>query len=130
MKEIKEFVEKAERFLTTAEHALRIGDYDTSVSRSYYAMYYLVQAVLLSQGLTVSSHKGALTLFARHFIKTGIFDRSLGRALSEAHDKRLLGDYATGFKISEEEARNLLEKARNFVRELKEYLTNWLAESS
>ncbi|GEM_PF-2352002 len=38
MKEIRDFIEKAEKFLTTAEHALNIGDYDSCVSRSYYAM--------------------------------------------------------------------------------------------
>ena len=32
MKEIKDFIEKAEKFLKTAEQALNIGDYDSCVS--------------------------------------------------------------------------------------------------
>ena len=39
MKEIKDFIEKAEKFLKTAEQALNIGDYDSCVSRCYYAMF-------------------------------------------------------------------------------------------
>jgi len=31
MKEIKDFIEKSEKFLITAEHSLNIGDYDSCV---------------------------------------------------------------------------------------------------
>jgi uncharacterized protein (UPF0332 family) len=62
MKEIIDFIEKAERFLRTAKHALNTRDYDSSVSRSYYAMFFMAEAVLLTKGLTVSSHKGAISL--------------------------------------------------------------------
>ncbi|MEX0569609.1 MAG: HEPN domain-containing protein, partial [Candidatus Njordarchaeota archaeon] len=37
MKEIKDLINKAEKFLATAEHALDIGDSDSCVSRCYYA---------------------------------------------------------------------------------------------
>lgn len=41
MREISIAIEKAERFLATAECALRMGDYDSCVSRSYYAMFFM-----------------------------------------------------------------------------------------
>ncbi|GFP26645.1 uncharacterized protein HKBW3S43_00350 [Candidatus Hakubella thermalkaliphila] len=122
MKEIRDFIEKAEKFLTTAEHALDIGDYDSCVSRSYYAMLFLAEAVLLTKGLTASSHKGVISLFGEHFVKTGIFERNLGKALNDAYDKRLVGDYGIGFTVTEEEARDLLETAQNFVQKLKNHL--------
>jgi uncharacterized protein (UPF0332 family) len=37
VKEIKDFTDKAEKFLRTAENALNNGDYDSCVSRCYYA---------------------------------------------------------------------------------------------
>ena len=46
MKEIRDFMEKAEKFLSTAEHALNIGDYDSCVSRCYYAMFFMAEAIL------------------------------------------------------------------------------------
>jgi len=79
MKEIRDFMEKAEKFLTTAEHALNIGDHDSCVSRSYYAMFFMGEAALLTKGLSASSHKGVISLFGEHFVKTGIFDREMGR---------------------------------------------------
>lgn len=121
-KEIRDFMEKAKKFLTTAKHALDIGDYDSCVSRSYYAMFFMAEAVLLTKNLSASSHKGVVSLFGEHFIKTGTFERDLGRALNDAYDKRLVGDYGVGFVVSEEEARDLLYKAQNFVRKLSDYL--------
>jgi uncharacterized protein (UPF0332 family) len=126
MKEIMDFIEKAERFLRTAEHALNMQDYDSSVSRSYYAMFFMAEAVLLTKGLTASSHKGVISLFGEHFVKTGIFERDLGKALNDAYDERLVGDYGVGFTINEEEAKDLLGTAKNFVKILKNYLKRWM----
>ena len=128
MKEIKDFVEKAEKFLITARHSLDIGDYDSCVSRCYYAMFFMTEAILLTKNLTASSHKGVITLFGEHFVKTGIFNREAGKVLNETYDKRLIGDYGIGFTITEKEARETLKAAENFVKNLKNYLENWLKE--
>lgn len=126
MKELNDFIEKAEKFLITAKYALDIGDYDSCVSRSYYAMFFMAEVVLLTKGKNASSHKGVISLFGEHFVKTGIFKRNLGKALNDAHDKRLVGDYGIGFTVTEEEAKVLLEIAQNFVRELKNHLKKWI----
>ncbi|MHC1611274.1 MAG: HEPN domain-containing protein [Candidatus Methanospirareceae archaeon] len=128
MKEIKDFIEKAEKFLKTAEQALNIGDYDSCVSRCYYAMFFMAEAALLTKNLSASSHKGVISLFGEHFVKTGIFDRDMGKALNDAYDKRLIGDYGIGFIVTEEEARDMLETAKNFVQRLKNYLERWMEE--
>ena len=128
MKEIKDFVEKAEKFMITAKHSLDIGDYDSCVSRCYYAMFFMTEAILLTKNLTASSHKGVITLFGEHFVKTGIFNREAGKVLNEAYDKRLIGDYGIGFTITEKEARETLKATENFVKNLKNYLENWLKE--
>lgn len=122
MSAIHDLIAKAERFLRTAQKAVELGDYDTCASRCYYAMFYLAEAALLTKSVTASSHKGVITLFGQHFVKTGIFPRELGRALSEAYDKRLIGDYATGLGITLEEAEDLLTSAQHFVQLVKEYL--------
>ncbi|HIH70014.1 MAG TPA: HEPN domain-containing protein [Methermicoccus shengliensis] len=67
--------------MTTAENALNIGDYDSCVSRSYYAMFFMGEAVLLTKNLSASSHKGVISLFGEHFVKTGIFEREIERRL-------------------------------------------------
>jgi len=122
LKEIRDLIEKSEKFLITAEQALNIEDYDSCVSRCYYAMFFMAEAVLLTKNLSASSHKGVISLFGEHFVKTKIFERNLGKALNDAYDKRLVGDYGVGFTVTELEAKDLLETAQNFVKKLKIYL--------
>ncbi len=128
MKEIRDFIEKAEKFLITAEYTLNIGDYDSCVSRGYYAMFFMAEAVLLTKNLSASSHKGVISLFGEHFVKTGTFDRGIGKALNDAYNKRLVGDYGIGFVVTKEEAKRLLETARNFIQKLKNCLERWKKE--
>jgi uncharacterized protein (UPF0332 family) len=55
-------------------------------------------------------------------VKTGIFDKRLGKDLNIIFDKRQLGDYGSDFTISEDNARRALESAREFVEHLAEWL--------
>jgi len=62
-REIKSLVEKAKKYLRSAEMLLKEGDYESSVSRTYYAMFYCAQAMLLTKNLSFSSHKGVISAF-------------------------------------------------------------------
>jgi len=122
MKEIEDLIKKAQRFLRTAEITLDDCDYDSCVSRCYYAMFFMAEAMLLSKGISASSHKGVISLFGKHFIKTNILKEELGKALRRAYDLRQKGDYATGFTVSDREAKKSLETAKRFVAEAEKYL--------
>lgn len=122
MKELQEFVTKAERFLRSAEHLFALEDYDSCASRCYYAMFFMAEAALMVQGLSASSHKGVISLFSKHFVQTGVFRPELGRALRRAYDVRLTGDYGVGISVSREEAEDLLKVAREFVAEVRAFL--------
>jgi uncharacterized protein (UPF0332 family) len=126
VKEIRDFTAKAEKFLSTAKQALDTGDYDSCVSRCYYAMFFTAEAALLTKNVTASSHKGVISLFGEHFVKTNILERNLGKALNDAYDKRLVGDYGVGFTVTEGQAKDLLNTARDFVEKLKIYLKKWI----
>lgn len=123
MNEINDLTKKAEKFLKTAKLVFDSEDYDSCASRCYYAMFFMTEAVLLAKGVKASSHKGVISLFGEHFVKTGIFERELGKALSDAYDKRLIGDYGVGFAFVEKEAEDLLKTSQDFVKKLKDYLS-------
>lgn len=46
--DIRALLEKAERYLRSAKLLENAGDYDSAASRSYYAMFYGAEALLLS----------------------------------------------------------------------------------
>jgi uncharacterized protein (UPF0332 family) len=77
-------------------------------------MFYSVQAILLTKNLSFLSHKGVISAFGEHFVKTGIFPREMGRELNRAFEKRQIGDYEYTFVISEEEAEEILANGKKF----------------
>ena len=96
--------------------------YRTCLSRSYYAMYYAVQALLLSKDLDTSTHKGTIRLFSQHFVKTGQLSSEWSKALNTAYELRQLSDYDTDFTGTLAEAEMSLEKAKTFVKEIEQLL--------
>jgi len=100
MKEIKSLIERAKKYLKSAGILLKEEDYESSVSRTYYAMFYSAQAMLLAKDMSFSSHKGVISAFGEHFVKTGVFPREMGRELNRAFEKRQIGDYEYTFVIS------------------------------
>ena len=122
MKEIESLLKRAKRYLASAELLINDGDFESAASRSYYAMFYAVQAVLLKKNLSFSSHKAVISAFGEHFIKTEIFPKELGRELNRAFEKRQLSDYEYDFVISEVEANSMLENGRKFFAALSKRL--------
>jgi uncharacterized protein (UPF0332 family) len=122
MKEVQELMVKAKRSLKAAWNLFREEDYDFAVSRAYYAMLYTTEAALLTKGLTFSKHKGVIAGFWQHFVKPGIFDRSLHKGLNDAFKMRNLGDYGYEIEISEERAQEILQSAKEFLFIVGEYL--------
>lgn len=122
MKEVKTLIQRSERAISSAELLLSERDFDSSVSRSYYAMFYATEALLLTKRLKFSSHRSVISLFGEHFVKSGTFKQEMGRRLSKTFEKRLLGDYSFAPEVNEEEAKEALRWAREFVKEIGEYL--------
>lgn len=88
MKEVESLISRARKYIKSAAMLIAEEDYESSVSRSYYAMFYCIEALLLTKGLSFSSHKGVISAFGQHFVKTGIFDKEMSREVNRAFEKR------------------------------------------
>ena len=122
MNETKSLLVRAEKYLDSAKLLFKNEDYESCVSRIYYAMFFSTQAILLTKKLSYSSHKGVLSAFGQHFIKTGIFPKEMSKQLNLAFEKRQLGDYGHTFVICEEEAEDLLDAGLSFVNTVIQYI--------
>ncbi len=123
MKDIESLLARSRKYLQSSELLLKAGDYESSVSRAYYSMFFAAEAALLLKGLSFSSHKGVLTAFGKHFIKTGLIPKELGRELNRAYQKRQLSDYEFSFVITRKEAEEILRSAQKFVQEISKFLS-------
>lgn len=122
MTEANALIEKAKRYIKSAKLLLEDGDFESAVSRTYYAMFYCAEAVLLTKELSFSSHKGVISAFGEHFVKTNVFPREMGRELNRAFGKRQLSDYEYTFVISVEDAEQLLKTGTQFVNTVSQWL--------
>ncbi|HXR20462.1 MAG TPA: HEPN domain-containing protein [Steroidobacteraceae bacterium] len=115
---IRDLVRKSERALKSARLDLRDEDTDSSVNRSYYAMFNVARAALLSAGVTENelprTHNGVIAAFAQHAVQSGRIDPVLAAALGRAEALRLRADYS-GTEIDPKDAAECLARAESFV---------------
>ncbi len=123
MKEIVSLIERAEKYINSAKILIVEKDYESAVSRVYYAMFYSVEALMLEKKMTFSSHKAIISAFGEHYIKTGIFPREMGRDFNKAFEKRQIGDYEYTFVITLEDADMILKNGIDFISQIKKYLS-------
>ena len=126
MIEIESLLKRSDRYLQSAKILIKEGDFESSVSRTYYAMFFAAQAMLLSKGLSYSSHKMTISGFGENFIKTNIFPREMGREFNRAFDKRQISDYYHTFIIDKKDADDLLKSGYEFVSTIRKYLSTLL----
>jgi len=92
------------------------------VNRTYYACFYAVSALLLSEGLSTSKHSGVLSLFSQHWMRTRRLAPELGDFYKNLFDKRLTGDYKDVPAFDRADAETWLGEAETFINSIAEWL--------
>lgn len=78
--------------------------------------------MLLTEGYSAATHKGVVTLSGLLFVKTGKFDKQIGKYLANLKEDRENVDYEVFSYVDEETARTAMNEAREFLNETKRYL--------
>jgi len=97
------------------------GTAQSTVNRSYYAMFYVVLGLLHTVGRVPSKHQGVLTLFDTQFVKQGVFSKEMSATFHKAFEFRLNAGYTTTRPVPLDEAESLLRDAGRFVGTIEEY---------
>jgi uncharacterized protein (UPF0332 family) len=98
----------------SAQMLIKEQDYNSAVSRIYYAMFYRVQAILLTQNISASTHIGTAQKFGELFIKTGVLPKEFSRHLTYAMERRSKGDYEVFSPIDAETAIDFVPNCKYF----------------
>ncbi|MFH1039286.1 MAG: HEPN domain-containing protein [PVC group bacterium] len=77
-------LERSRESLRAAEIMLENSMLTFSMNRVYYAMFYAVQALLVSRKVSFSKHGQVKAYFNREIVKTGIFPAEMGRLYNRA----------------------------------------------
>lgn len=122
-------IEKAENTLSDAKNYYNSSSLVSTVNRIYYAMFYAVNALLISNNLSSSKHSGVRAIFNKEFIKEGYIETSLGKFYSDMFDKRQEGDYKDFVKFNKVDVKKWLNNAEEFINAIKK-LTLEIVEKS
>ena len=120
--EIQAALNTAKEKLSSAKVLLEAKHFADSASRAYYCAFHSISAVLLSKGLTFSSHGQAIGTFNREFVKTEIFPKNFERWLIKMQNDREAGDYRTRSPIGEQIANEDAKMAEEIFKLCRQYL--------
>ena len=81
-------LDKAKDSLDAAKLLADQGYFDFAASRTYYAMFYTAEALLLARGLSFSSHAAVIANYGKEYSKTKDMDRKFHKYLIAVQDLR------------------------------------------
>lgn len=118
----KAFLDKAKENVDACEDLIRTGHFEIAASRAYYAMFYTASALLAEEGEDLSSHGAVQSAFGQRFAKTGRLDAKYHRYLIDAYRERQAADYDAPAEVSQQDAENLTNQAKEFLTAARELL--------
>ncbi len=110
----REWMEKAETALKTADVLFREKLLVGCVNRMYYAAFYAASAVLAKHGREYGKHTAVRAALHRDFVKPGIVPLECSKTYNRLFDDRQEGDYSPQTFFKEDEIGQLLMKTREF----------------
>ena len=118
----EEYLDQANEELNAVNLLFNKEFYRESVSRAYYSMFHVTQALLIIKEIYPKSHKGVIQKFGEEFVKSGILEKKMGHILAQAETMRLKADYDIGVKITKDECEEILDSCEYFISKVKEII--------
>jgi uncharacterized protein (UPF0332 family) len=114
----------AEEKLRAARLLLAGQAWGDAASRTYYAAFHAVSAVLLSRGETYSSHAQVLGAFNKGYVHPGLFPRAFTALLTRPFEARQSGDYDVLPGVTEAEAHQDITDAQRSIEAVHQFLVS------
>ena len=111
-------LEKAKNTLSYAKSYIDDTTLDSTVNRIYYAMFYAVNALLITKGLYSSKHSGVRSIFNREIVNKGLIEKKWGEFFADMFDRRQKGDYKDFMKFEKQDIEEWLKKSEEFINKI------------
>ena len=118
---VKKELESAMFDLQVAEESLRGKNYKWATIQTYYSMFHSARALLYIKNYREKSHYCLIEALRALYVEKGLVGYWLIEALQKAKTLREGADYYSEF--SEDGAKNLIEKSKEFIAKTKEILS-------
>ena len=108
-------LERAKNTMDEMDYLQKGALWNNMASRLYYAVFHAVSALMIFDGLKVSTHKGSHVLFSQHYIKTGKLPEEYGQLYRQLEIMRNEGDYNCYYNVKPEELLQRIEPAKTMI---------------
>lgn len=108
--------------LKEADILLKAGFTTGAVNRTYYACFYAVSTLLLTEGHGSSKHSGVMSLFNRLWINPERLPREMGKYYRTMFDERQQGDYEDLADFDPADVKAWLAEAEAFVDQIRTWI--------
>ena len=112
----------AKENLEASKALIQVGQFKSSVNRSYYAVFHGLRSVTALDQFDSSKHSGVIAYFNYTYVQEGIFDKAISKMVDTCYRLREKADYQDFFLVSHEMAEEQLEKAEKIIKMLEPYL--------
>ena len=123
---VKNRIDTAYKTLEAAKVLAENGFWNSAVNWLYYAVFYIVNAILVKNEIIAQSHSGVKSQFSLYFIKTGKLDKKFGKLLAELYDWRQKGDYENLYEFDSESVLPLFDSVLEMIQTIEKELKNAL----
>lgn len=117
-------LERAKEMLSASESNLEIGQYKTSLNRSYYAVFHAMRSANSLKNFDSSKHSGVIGFFTKEYLKTEVLDRKLAVIIKDSSFCREKSDYDDFYVAGRTEAEEQLKNAQYFVQKVEAYINS------
>ena len=121
-------LKRAKDTLHEVDDLIRLGYYQTTVNRLYYACFYAISALFVQNNIKTRTHSGVRQMFGQYFIQTGVISKELGKYYSTLYEKRITGDYDDFIDIDRETVEGLLEPATQMINAIEKILIDKISD--
>ena len=119
---LKAKLDRGKEDLDDARDLFQQGKYRLSINRAYYAVFHVVSASLIAMGHTRSKHSGVEAAFHQYLIKPGLLEPEHGVTYKLARKLREDADYGIDKIVTEEIAKDMLERCEYLTNQVEQYL--------
>lgn len=105
---IQQLADKAHRSIKAARRLCEEGDYDFAVSRAYYALFYVSEALLAMKGIGYSKHSAVISGIYEQYVRTGDLPNRFHQVLNRSFKLRQKGDYMGSLEFTREIAEEVI----------------------
>jgi len=115
-------LERSFQTANEAKSALESGHLFSAENRIYYACFYSVTALALTNDFVTSKHKQLIGWFNHNFIRTNVFPIKYGQVLKNAFAKRQESDYDDYVSFELDEVESDYKDMIEFINFIKNYI--------